>query len=166
MKVYIVKTDVQNAAEKTAELFEAQYAAETGVRIKYRDLPRSDAGKPRLPENKKQFPDFTAGRQFSITHSGEFWCMAVAKEPVGTDLEKRREMLPRVIKRVMAPEEKAINGYFLNNFVIKEAYSKLVGEGLGIEFRKFDASELIKKYRSVDKSTNDYIWWILLGSNQ
>ena len=155
----------------TGEFFDVCYFELAGDKVSYDKLPRGGSGKPHFPTS--------AGRKFSISHSGDFdfdedAIMAVTfadaneTEEVGMDIELRKhgaKLTERVLARILAPGEKAVNGDYLNNFVIKEAFAKLTGKGLGMGFRKYDANELIKKYRAADLSDDKYVWWILQGLN-
>ncbi|MBR5620978.1 4'-phosphopantetheinyl transferase superfamily protein [Candidatus Saccharibacteria bacterium] len=144
------------------EFFERSYLVATGQKIDYDSLPRTANGKPYVPD----------GRKFSISHTEDFWAVTIADEceteEVGMDIETRqhaKKLTPRMLRRILAPGEKAVNGDYLNNFVIKEAYFKMTGEGMSGGFKNYDANELIKKYRAADLSDDQYVWWILQGLN-
>ena len=155
----------------TGEFFDVCYFDLTGEKAFYDTLPRGEFGKPEFPAG--------FGRKFSVSHSGDFGrdddaILAVAfadvdeAEDIGMDIELRRhrsKLTEQVLRRILAPGEKAVNGEYLNNFVIKEAFAKLTGKGLGMGFREYDANELIKKYRAADLSDDKYVWWILQGLN-
>lgn len=143
--------------EKQA-LFEQAFLEVTELTIKYDEIERDKNGKLRPVK----------GWHISTSHSEDFLVIVIDRDDVGTDIEDIRhtkKMTPRVLRRILAPNEKAVNGNYLNNFVIKEAFSKLTGEGLSVGFSRYDANELIKKYRATDYSTDEYVWWILQGSN-
>ncbi len=144
------------------EFFERSYFEATGEKVDYDSLPRTASGKPYILN----------GRKFSVAHSEDFWAVTIADEgeteEVGMDIEMRqhaKKLAPRMLEKILAPGEKAVNGDYLNNFVIKEAYFKLTGEGMSGGFKNYDANELIKKYRAADLSDDKYVWWILQGSN-
>ena len=117
------------------------------------NLLRDDNGKP-LPVNNTNF---------SISHSGDYWAIAISDRPVGIDLQsktkqgKPRHMSNRILQKVLSPGEYPIRNDYLHNFVIKEAYSKLTGDGLSIGFSKLDANKLIKNYHPYHQETEDYI---------
>lgn len=88
---------------------------------------------------------------FSITHSEDLVAVAVADRPIGIDMEKIREILPRTAKKYFCPEErKYLFGHdahdvdydavpapdvlvrFFEIWTAKEAYIKACGEGLGM----------------------------------
>ena len=116
-------------------------------------LPRDNNGKP-LPIH---------GKHFNISHSGNYTAIAISNKPVGVDLQSKtkqgrpRHLSNRLLQKILKPGEKPIKNNYLHNFVVKEAYSKLTGEGLSIGFSKLDASELIKNYQPYHQETTDYI---------
>ena len=116
-------------------------------------LLRDKNGKP-LPINRAFF---------NISHSEDYWAIAVSNKPVGIDLQsktkqgKPRQLSNRVLQKILKPNEQPVKNSYLHNFVIKEAYSKLTGEGLSIGFSELDANELIKTYHPYHKETKDYI---------
>lgn len=124
-------------------------------------LPRDKNGKP-LPLT------LANGRRlhFNISHSGEYFAIALDKNPVGIDLQTRRQLSERILKKILSPGEKPVKNNYLHNFVIKEAYSKLSGEGLSIGFSDFDANDLIKKYHPYHEETDDYILYAFSQNSQ
>ncbi len=148
----------------TGEFFDACYLDLTGARVCYDELPRDENGKPYFPDGSH--------RKFSISHTEDLIAVTFLDvgetEDVGMDIEARDhadKLTEKVLARILAPNEKPVNGDYLNNFVIKEAYGKLTGKGLGVGFRDCDANDLIKKYRAADLSDDNYVWWILQGLN-
>lgn len=117
-----------------------------------KNLPRDKNGKP-LPINNTHF---------NISHSGNYLAVATNDQLVGIDLQskfkqgKLRELSPRLLRRILKPGEKPIKGNYLHNFVIKEAYSKKLGEGLSLGFSTIDANDLLK-FDHYHKETEDYI---------
>ncbi len=120
-------------------------------------LPRDENGKP-LPIK------LTDGKllHFNISHSGDYVAIVTSSHPVGIDLQnkfkqgKPRELSKRALKKILKPGEKPVNGNYLHNFVIKEAYSKKIGVGLPLGFSTIDANDLLKKPHYY-KETTDYI---------
>ena len=144
--------------------FEMAFLMLSGEKVADSDIKVSAEGKPYFA--KAGWP------KFSIAHSGDIWAVNFTEfgeeEETGMDMEIRnhsKKLTPRVLKRILAPGEQPVKGDYLNNFVIKEAFGKLIGTGLGVGFRSFDANNLIKKYRAADLSNDEYVWWILQGSN-
>ncbi len=99
---------------------------------------------------------------FNISHSGGYWAIAISDKPVGIDLQskfkqgKPREISERTLKKILKPGEKPIKNNYLHNFVIKEAYAKLLGDGLSLGFSNYDANDLIEKPHYF-KEIKDYI---------
>ena len=93
----------------------------------------------------------------SISHSGKYAVCAVADAPVGVDIEVRRTVSPAISRRVLTDAERAeyraepSDDYLLRKFVIKEAYFKMTGEGLGGSFRGVEETEgrLVRKRKDV-----------------
>ena len=86
----------------------------------------SEKGKP-FAENVDAF--------FNISHSGNLVVCAVSDKEIGIDIEKIREINPRVCEKFAAPDEieyinSKPNGLF-EIWVLKEAYFKCTGSGLG-----------------------------------
>ena len=73
----------------------------------------------------------------SLSHSGRYAVCALSLFPVGVDIEMLRSISPLLGKRILTEEEQALlkvgndEHYLLRKFVVKEAYLKLTGEGIG-----------------------------------
>ncbi len=91
---------------------------------------------------------------FSISHSDSIVVCAVDDEPVGVDTEKVKKVSPLLPKRVLSEEEnaeycrilderspEAAYGYFTVRWTEKESIAKLIGKGIGMDFRTIDPSE-------------------------
>lgn len=97
----------------------------TGVPEREITLLRSDTGKP-----------YAAGLDihFNVSHSGDFAVCAVNDAPVGIDIERVRDIPPRLIERTCTDREREyVNGSaerFFEVWTAKEAYAKCTGEGL------------------------------------
>jgi 4'-phosphopantetheinyl transferase len=100
-----------------------------------RQLAYNENGKPFLP----------GGPWFSLSHSGNFACVALsATSPVGIDLEIRREEdLEALARTAFHPIELA---FFLENprierffaiWTAKESYAKMLGTGFSVEPARF-----------------------------
>ncbi len=84
---------------------------------------------------------------FSISHSGDYAVCAVSDKEIGIDIEKIREINPKVCKKFSTENEAEYiashkNGLF-EIWTLKEAYFKCIGTGLGTDIRKvsFEISE-------------------------
>ena len=90
------------------------------------------------------------GGFISLAHTKGFAAAAVFPAPVGVDVETPRSVSPHIARRVLCPAEEAFfkktgNGlYLLEKFVLKEAFLKMTGEGLGGGFRElYDTHGLV-----------------------
>ena len=141
------------------EYFDDFFLEKTQKKVSYGQLARDDRGKP--------FPVF--GWSFSVAHSENYLAIVLSLgREIATDLEIRAhgsKLTERIRKRILMLGEEPVNGDYLNNYVIKETYGKLTGEGIGAGFRNIDANDLIKKFQAIDCSDEKYAWWILQGSN-
>ncbi len=93
---------------------------------------RDDHGKPYLDTHPDLF--------FNLSHSGEYVALAYGDDPVGIDIQEVRNVPNSFAGRILNKEE--YDRYDLNDtkticriWTIKEAYSKLIGLGLGYDFR-------------------------------
>ncbi len=89
------------------------------------------------PQGKPYFPD---GRyHFSISHTNNHVFCALSRENIGLDAEETtRSVSPNLAKKVLSDREFARygaladpDGALLRLWVLKEAYAKLTGRGLG-----------------------------------
>ena len=82
----------------------------------------------------------------SLSHSGGYAVCAYADAPVGVDIEVKREVSTKIAARILCEAELAAyengggNDYLLERFVMKEAYFKMTGEGLGGGFAEVDTT--------------------------
>lgn len=85
----------------------------------------------------------------SLTHSGNFVACALSNNPVGIDLEVKRDFNPRVLKALCDAEREFVAKSkdeaiaFLKIWTAKEAYLKMTGEGLA-GFSKAEVLPLVK----------------------
>lgn len=96
---------------------------------------------------------FIAGAPcFSLSHSGELVVCAVCDKPVGADVQVVRAISSRVAKRILSDEEyaeyKSLCGdaekskqYLTVRWSEKESIAKLLGKGLGADFRLLRAAD-------------------------
>lgn len=89
----------------------------------------------------------TAGICFNLSHSGSLAICAVSDRPVGCDAEKTGPARRKVAKRFFSEQE---NRYleqfegreqdqaFCRIWTMREAYIKMTGEGMRLDFRKFE----------------------------
>lgn len=87
------------------------------------------------------------GVHASITHSGAFWLCALARQPVGVDLQIHRARRPAALsRRYFHPEEDAFlrrqgGRDFFTVWAAKESYVKWTGRGLGQGLATFSTVE-------------------------
>lgn len=89
-----------------------------------------------------------AGREFNLSHSGEFVVMACAPCPIGVDVEHCTEKNLVAAKRVYTERERAWMqeeplARFEQLWTLKESVMKAVGKGFQLEPGSFDVLELI-----------------------
>ena len=146
-------------SDKYSFLIEKFFLETTGIKIKYNDLAHDERGKI-LPVSRWHL---------SVSHSEDLLAVAIFPDvEVGIDIEKSTHLAKlnnRVLQKILAPNEAKVNGSYLNNFVIKEAYSKYTGEGLSMGFSKYDANDLLKKpnLKWQDYSTDEHICYAVHG---
>ena len=112
-------------------------------------LEYDEYGKPGLCGNGQHGTPF-----FSLSHSGGIVICAVDDEPIGADIQMVKKVPERLPKRVLTESELA--GYkqvagekmeveaqrcFTVRWTEKESIAKLIGKGIGIDFRTITAGE-------------------------
>ena len=100
-----------------------------------------------LPGGKPAAPSL--GRQFNLSHSGEYAVLAVSDFPVGVDIEGSSLQHIKVANRVYTSEElswmnEKPKKRFTLLWTMKEAVSKALGLGLRLPFREFDVLPLLR----------------------
>lgn len=100
-----------------------------------------------LPDGKPVAPSL--GRQFNLSHSGEYAVLAVSDYPVGVDIESCSLRHITVAKSVYTSDEfQWMNGKPEERFTLlwtmKEAVSKALGLGLKLPFGKFSVLPLLR----------------------
>jgi 4'-phosphopantetheinyl transferase len=88
-----------------------------------------------LPKSADDVPQPSNGWHWSLSHSASSVAGIVHREPVGIDVEDRREIRAEVIERVLHPDEIALfeqrgEPAFLRAWTAKEALLKELGLGL------------------------------------
>ncbi|MGI6239800.1 MAG: 4'-phosphopantetheinyl transferase family protein [Christensenellales bacterium] len=76
------------------------------------------------------------GAHISLSHAGEIAVCAVARAPVGVDVERADRDLSRLREKIIAPMDDP-NRSLIDLWVAKEAYLKLTGEGLSGGMRNY-----------------------------
>ena len=132
-----------------AELFARWRLAEAaGISPSEVEIAHDEKGKPFCP---------SASFSVSLSHSGNYIAVAVGREAVGVDVEKKRKTVPAVAKRWFRPEENALlqkkeeperTRLFFRLWTLKEAALKYVGKGLSGGLENVDCFALIEAARS------------------
>ena len=154
MKIYLIKTATETKHLSTI-LFPLVFKRETGRIVSYDELPRSENGKP------EPIDDI----YFNISHSGKYWCVVFSDAECGVDIEVNRQLNPRIAKKILYPNEQLIDGDLLKNWVIKEAYAKMTGAGIGIGLNTINPTEIANKYTITDLSKDDYTCYAIGNSS-
>lgn len=99
------------------------------------EILRDEMGKPYFKED--------CGLQFNISHSGEYLAIAVSDQPVGIDIQKKKEIREGMYRKVVMPEEKVLitehekQKDFLRLWTLKESFTKAEGKGLRIPMKDY-----------------------------
>ena len=125
MRLAWQRLESRNGHEAGRQLLAELYRAETG-----QDLPRIAV----TVQGKPYFPD--TPWHFSISHTENHVFCALSERNIGIDAEEAdRPIDPRLAERLLSPGEleKFDNSreMLLKFWVLKEAYAKLTGRGLG-----------------------------------
>ncbi|WP_181062814.1 4'-phosphopantetheinyl transferase superfamily protein [Pseudoclavibacter sp. RFBG4] len=124
------------------------------------DFGVHDARVTRRPPEKPRLE--TSGLHFSTSHSGELSVCAVAREPIGIDLEvlgsprahRLTHELPSLPSGFFTPAERrelaTSPARLLEIFVLKESWGKRAGLGLGIGFGAFDEAALRASHPDIE----------------
>lgn len=103
----------------------------SGINIKDLAITKSDNGKPELQNIQDLY--------FNISHSGDWVVLAIAKAPVGIDVEKIKTPVYRIAERYFSKgelnslnqlSEPSKQAYFFDLWTLKESYLKMLGKGL------------------------------------
>ncbi len=132
-KVRIVIAPLDTVTDRDAVVFcEARrYAEEYGLCPPGGILARGEHGKPYFSGG---------GPEFSISHSGGYWVLALSEGPVGVDLQKVQACKSEAIaRRHFHPQEYAwlqAEGFrrFFDLWAARESYVKYTGSGIAHGF--------------------------------
>jgi len=114
----------------------------------------------------KPFLESNPNLHFSISHAGEYVVCAISDKPVGVDIESidRDVFLPGKLQRLDAMAQKCLSENEMKKFIQsnevekkelfikywtrKEAYSKVIGKGIGMDFSTIDTETDSMRYKS------------------
>lgn len=100
---------------------------------------------------------------FSLSHTTGAVIVATSNNPVGIDLEKKKDINPEVAKRILTSEElnyyehHEVNEYLLDSFVRKESFFKMTGEGIGSNLTKESVNQILNSSKQVALCFDDYL---------
>lgn len=94
---------------------------------------------------------------FSFTHSDIYIACAIADEEVGVDIEQARTIKPQLLRKILTPEEINDSVNPIRAWVIKEAYGKFIGLGIGLGFTTLSAESLQNKYPNIILDEKSFI---------
>lgn len=123
----------------------------------YRDVV--GAPMPPIETDHRGKPGFSAGAwHFSISHTDRHVFCALADRPVGIDAEEMdRRINPNLAEKILSPREKQRylaagdpSGALLRLWVMKEAYAKATGRGLGDYLWETDFSPDDPRIQEID----------------
>ena len=99
---------------------------------------------------------------FNISHTKNFLAIAAGDKNLGLDIEERdREIDDNLSRRILKQNEEPLENSLLKTWVLKEAYSKMTGEGLKLDFRKISTDEIRGKYQVKDLSDDKLIAYVV-----
>lgn len=82
---------------------------------------------------------------FNISYCQDYIACAVGQQEIGVDIEQPRELRPKLLPKILTPEEISDGVDPLQAWVMKEAYGKLLGEGLALGFASISIDTILGK---------------------
>ncbi len=106
----------------------------------YDEIAYTPLGKPFLPREEYYF---------SVSHSGKFAICGFSDQPIGCDIERKRENLPRFSKIFSCEEGETFTSlnetekitFFFRLWTGKESVTKWMGQGITFPFRDLSVME-------------------------
>lgn len=123
-------------------------------------------GKPELSAQADNQDNCKTAPFFSLSHSGNIVVCAVDDEPVGADVQVVKAVTVRLPKKVLADneleeylriketkQEQEAARFFTIRWTEKESIAKLIGKGIGMDFRMIDPKDYTMHtiIRSIDR---------------
>lgn len=151
MNVYIVY--LNNADRKTASKRIVEFA--------YHEVFDKNMNTTIIHKNQYGKPYYDNTFYYNISHSKNYICIVTDRDEVGIDIEEPRNIDANMQKRILSKSEIILNGNILNNWVLKEAYTKYLGLGLNIDFRDISTNDIMEHENVTNLSTNDYVCFVV-----
>ncbi len=140
---------MQSAAARQS--FVASQSALRALLSSYTNTPRDEIAFARTAHGKPMLASPESTLEFNVSHSGDWGVIALARAPVGVDVEQIRSgrTSPALEKRFLTDGERAMLGRraqlggdaaFFVVWCRKEAYLKATGFGLAAPFSRVDSS--------------------------
>ncbi len=133
----------QNSHASGRQLLETLYRQTTGQPMP--SMATTARGKPYFVDSPWHF---------SISHTKNHVFCALSQHPIGMDAEETdRQVSPHLARRWLSPSEQqrvAGNGDVLRLWVLKEAYAKLTGQGLGNYLKNTDFDPNDRRIQEID----------------
>lgn len=118
------------------------------------DLPYDPQSIQTTPEGKPFITNNTLG--FNISNCQDYIACAVGYQELGVDIEQHRPVHPKLFRKILTPQEIKNSVTPLRAWVIKEAYSKLLGTGLRLGLTSISAEDLRSQYPNIVLSDKPY----------
>ena len=125
--------------QREAALLLYNYALEKETGIKGVPYVKDERGKPYIPNSKLHI---------SISHCRKGIACIISDSPVGIDVEEASRMNLKIAKRICTPDELLLlenaenkQEYLCRLWVLKEAYSKMTGQGMAVGFSSVNTTK-------------------------
>lgn len=92
---------------------------------------------------------FKKGVEYNVSHSGEIAVLAIAKKPVGVDIEKIKDYNKNILSKIASNQEierTKSNGDFAVLWTLKESLLKCTGTGIDKHLDTVPAFDIRKKF--------------------
>ena len=151
MNIYIAP--LNSANRKTASRFIVGFA--------YHDIFSRNMNAAMIHKNQYGKPYYDDTFYFNVSHSKNYICVVTDRDEVGIDIEEPRYIDTNMQKRILSKSETVLDGDILNNWVLKEAYTKFLGLGLNIDFRDISANDIMEHENVTNLSTDKYVCFVV-----
>ena len=131
------------------------------VKKVYKNEIKEDFDISKLHYNNYGKPLYNSEFYFNISHSKNYICIVISKSNVGIDIEEYRNLYKNFNKSFFKENEPIIDNNILNNWVIKECYSKFLGIGLKLDFKEVSAKKICLNNNIYNLSGEDYICYVI-----